>query len=219
MPPGQFISVAEETGLIEPMGEWTLLTACRQAREWQNMGLPPIKVAVNISARQLLRPAEFARKTLEIIRRAELDPGLVELEMTESLLLQNAEENIAVLNDLGRERIRIAVDDFGTGYSSLSYLKQLPIDTLKIDRSFTSNLPEDHKGVAIVQAIVAMGHSLGLRVMAEGVETHAQLHMLREMHCDEFQGFLFSKPLEPARSIELLRARAMPVQSDRRLTG
>jgi EAL domain-containing protein (putative c-di-GMP-specific phosphodiesterase class I) len=140
----------------------------------------------------------------------------VELEMTESLLLQNAEENIPVLNELGRHHIRIAVDDFGTGYSSLSYLTQLPIDTLKIDRSFTRNLPHDRDGLAIVRAIVAMGHNLGLRVTAEGVETQEQLAVLRKMRCDEFQGYLFSKPVPAPELIELLRGQTIPVRMRRK---
>ena len=201
--PERFIPVAEETGLIEPLGEWTLLTACRQARAWQLAGFPPLKIAVNISVRQLLRPAEFCRKVLGVIERAGIDPGLVELEMTESLLL-NAEENISALKELGQHQIRIAVDDFGTGHSSLSYLKQLPIDTLKIDRSFTRNLPGDREDVVIVRAIVAMAHSLGLRVTAEGVETQKQLAMLRKLRCDEYQGFLFSQPVPAAAMSELL---------------
>jgi diguanylate cyclase (GGDEF)-like protein/PAS domain S-box-containing protein len=213
--PGKFIGVAEETGLIESLGEWTLLTACQQARAWQLAGLPQIKIAVNISARQLLRPQEFCRKVMSVIELAGIDPALVELEMTESLLLQNADDNISALSELGKRHVRVAVDDFGTGYSSLSYLKQLPIDTLKIDRSFTNNLPDDHEGVVIVQAIVAMAHSLGLRVTAEGVETQEQLAMLRDMRCDEYQGFLFSKPIAAAQMTELLRAQTMPVQMKR----
>jgi diguanylate cyclase (GGDEF)-like protein/PAS domain S-box-containing protein len=210
--PGKFISVAEETGLIETLGEWTLLTACKQARAWQLAGLPAIKVAVNISARQLLRPKEFCRKVMSVIDQAGVDPALVELEMTESLLLQNADENISALSELGARQVRVAVDDFGTGYSSLSYLKQLPIDTLKIDRSFTNNLPDDREGVVIVQAIVAMAHSLGLRVTAEGVETREQLAMLRKMRCDEYQGFLFSKPIPADEMAGLLRSGTTPVR-------
>lgn len=216
LPPNRFIPVAEDTGLIDGIGEWTLREACRQVRQWQEAGLPPVKVAVNISARQLLRPREFARKVLEAIEEAGIEPSLLELEMTESLLLQNAEENISVLNELGERQIRIAVDDFGTGYSSLSYLKQLPIDTLKIDRSFTSQLPQDREGMAIVQAIVAMGHSLGLRVTAEGVETQDQLAILRRLRCNEYQGYLFSKPVPADALAELLRVPARPA---RRRTG
>ncbi len=210
--PDKFIAVAEESGLIEPLGEWTLFSACRQAREWQLAGLPPLKVAVNISARQLLRPFEFCRKVIDVIQQVGLDPALLELEMTETLLLQNADENISALNDLGKRKVRIAVDDFGTGYSSLSYIKQLPIDTLKIDRSFTRNLPDDHEGLAIVQATVAMGHKLGLRVTAEGVETREQLAALRRMRCDEYQGYLFSKPLPADQVGALLRAHREPIR-------
>ncbi len=215
--PDRFIPVAEESGLIEPLGEWILLTACTQAREWQLAGWPALKVAVNISARQLRHPFEFSRKVQEVIAQVGLDPALLELEMTETLLMQNVEENIAALSELGRRQVRIAVDDFGTGYSSLSYIKQLPVDTLKIDRSFTRNLPDDHEGLAIVQATVLMGHKLGLRITAEGVETREQLAALRRMRCDEYQGYLFSKPL-PAQQIgELLRAQpARPVSATAR---
>jgi diguanylate cyclase (GGDEF)-like protein/PAS domain S-box-containing protein len=215
--PDKFISVAEESGLIEQLGEWSLRKACLQAREWQLSGLPPLKMAVNISARQLQRPLEFCRRVLDVIQQAGLDPALVELEMTETLLLQNAEENIAALKELGERQVRIAVDDFGTGYSSLSYIKQLPIDTLKIDRSFTRNLPDDHEGLAIVQATVLMGHKLGLRITAEGVETREQLAALRRMGCDEYQGYLFSKPLPAEQISELLRAQ--PAQRRRRRAG
>jgi diguanylate cyclase (GGDEF)-like protein/PAS domain S-box-containing protein len=204
--PDKFIPVAEESGLIEPLGEWILLSACRQARAWQLAGFPALKVAVNISARQLRHPFEFSRKVQEVIEQVGLNPALLELEMTETLLMRNVEENIAALNELGSRRVRIAVDDFGTGYSSLSYIKQLPIDTLKIDRSFTRNLPDDHEGLAIVQATVLMGHKLGLRITAEGVETREQLAALRRMRCDEYQGYLFSKPLPPEQIGDLLRA-------------
>jgi len=215
--PDKFISVAEESGLIEQLGEWSLRRACLQAREWQLSKLPPLKMAINISARQLQRPFDFCRKVLDVIQRVGLDPALVELEMTETLLLQNAEENISALKELGERQVRIAVDDFGTGYSSLSYIKQLPIDTLKIDRSFTRNLPDDHEGLAIVQATVLMGHKLGLRITAEGVETREQLAALRRMGCDEYQGYLFSKPLPAEQISELLRAQ--PAQRMRRRAG
>jgi diguanylate cyclase (GGDEF)-like protein/PAS domain S-box-containing protein len=193
--PGTFIGVAEESGLIEPIGQWVLRTACQRAKAWQDAGYPPLKVAVNISARQLLRPREFARGLSRVLSATGLEPRYLELEMTESLLIQNAEENIAVLRKLGQDGMRIAVDDFGTGYSSLSYLRQLPIDTLKIDRSFVRDVESDPEDAAIIQAIVAMGHSLGLQVTAEGVETRGQLEALSRLQCDEYQGYLFSRPL------------------------
>jgi diguanylate cyclase (GGDEF)-like protein/PAS domain S-box-containing protein len=193
--PATFMDVAEESGLIEPIGQWVLRNACQRAKVWQDTGYPSIKIAVNLSARQLIKPREFSRRLSRILSSTGLDPRYLELEMTESLLLHNAEENIAVLRKLGQDGVRIAVDDFGTGYSSLSYLRQLPIDTLKIDRSFVRDLETDPEDAAIIQAVVAMAHSLGLQVTAEGVETHGQLEALAGIGCDEYQGYLFSKPL------------------------
>jgi diguanylate cyclase (GGDEF)-like protein/PAS domain S-box-containing protein len=193
--PVTFMAVAEESGLIEPIGQWVLRTACQRAKAWLDSGYPALKVAVNISARELIRPREFARGISRILSSTGLDPRSLELEMTESLLIQNAEENIAVLRRLGDEGVRIAVDDFGKGYSSLSYLRQLPIDALKIDRSFVRDIERDSEDVAIIRAIVAMAHSLGLQVTAEGVETRGQLDALARLGCDEYQGYLFSRPL------------------------
>jgi len=195
--PATFIAVAEESGLIEPIGQWVLRSACQRAKAWQEAGYPPLKIAVNISARQLNRPREFSRGLSRILSTTGLDPRYLELEMTESLLLHNADENIAMLRKLGHDGVRIAVDDFGTGYSSLAYLRQLPIDTLKIDRSFVRDLESDPEDAAIIHAIVAMAHSLGLLVTAEGVETRTQLEALARIGCDEYQGYLFSKPLPP----------------------
>jgi diguanylate cyclase (GGDEF)-like protein len=193
--PATFIAVAEESGLIETIGQWALRTACERAKAWQDAGYPPVKMAVNISPRQLLKPREFSRGITRILNATGLDPKYLELEMTESLLLHNADENIAMLRKLGKDGVRIAVDDFGTGYSSLAYLRQLPIDTLKIDRTFVRDIESDPEDVAIIQAIVAMGHSLGLQVTAEGVELLGQLHALAKLGCDEYQGYLFSRPL------------------------
>jgi EAL domain-containing protein (putative c-di-GMP-specific phosphodiesterase class I) len=150
---------------------------------------------VNISPRQLIHARDFSRGISRILNATGLDPRYLELEMTESLLVHNHEENIAVLRKLGQDGVRIAVDDFGTGYSSLSYLRQLPIDTLKIDRSFVRDVETDPDDMAIVQAIIAMGHSLRLQVTAEGVETRGQLETLAALGCDEYQGYLFSRPL------------------------
>jgi EAL domain-containing protein (putative c-di-GMP-specific phosphodiesterase class I) len=193
--PKTFIDVAEDSGLIEPIGQWVLRSACQRAKAWLDAGYPPLKVAVNISSRQLIHPKEFSGSITRILNSTGLAPRFLELEMTESLLVHNAEENIAVLRKLGQDGIRIAVDDFGTGYSSLSYLRQLPIHTLKIDRSFVRDLETDPDDEAIIEAIIAMAHSLGLRVTAEGVETRGQLEALRRMGCDEYQGYLFSKAL------------------------
>ena len=193
--PGTFMAVAEESGLIEPIGQWVLRTACERAKAWQDNGYPAVKVAVNVSPRELIRPREFARGISRVLSSTGLDPRYLELEMTEQLLVQNAEENIAVLRKLGQEGVRIAVDDFGTGYSSLSYLRQLPIDTIKIDRSFVRDVERDPEDRAIIEAIVAMAHSLGLQVTAEGVETRGQLDALARLGCDEYQGHLFSRAL------------------------
>jgi diguanylate cyclase (GGDEF)-like protein/PAS domain S-box-containing protein len=195
LPPSMFIDVAEETGLIEAIGQWVLRAACTQNRTWQNAGYPSLRVSVNISARQFNNPREFAKSTSRILSNTGLDPSHLELEMTESVLLHNADENIAVLKRLGKLGTRIAVDDFGTGYSSLSYLKQLPIHTLKIDRSFVRDLESDKDSEVIVNTIIAMGHSLKLRITAEGVENLAQLSVLKRLGCDEYQGFLFAKPM------------------------
>jgi len=195
LPPSMFIDVAEETGLIEAIGQWVLRAACTQNRTWQNAGYPSLRVAVNISARQFNQPREFAKSIGRILSNSGLEPSHLELEMTESVLLHNADENIAVLKRLGTLGTRIAVDDFGTGYSSLSYLKQLPIHTLKIDRSFVRDLESDKDSEVIVNTIIAMGHSLKLRVTAEGVEHLAQLSALKRLGCDEYQGFLFAKPM------------------------
>jgi diguanylate cyclase (GGDEF)-like protein len=193
--PATFIGVAEESGLIEPIGQWVLRTACQRAKAWQDNGYPALKVAVNISPRELIRPREFARGISRILSSTGLNPRYLELEMTERLLVQNADENIAVLRKLGQEGVRIAVDDFGTGYSSLSYLRQLPVDSIKIDRSFVRDVERDPEDRAIIQAIVAMAHSLGLQVTAECVETRGQLDALARLGCDEYQGYLFSRAL------------------------
>jgi diguanylate cyclase (GGDEF)-like protein/PAS domain S-box-containing protein len=214
--PATFIAVAEESGLIEPIGQWALRTACQRARAWQDAGYPPLKIAVNISPRQLLKPREFSRSLMRTLSATGLDPQFLELEMTESLLLHNADENIAVLRKLGKDGVRIAVDDFGTGYSSLAYLRQLPIDTLKIDRTFVRDIESDPEDAAIIHAVVAMGHSLGLQVTAEGVESMGQLQALQRLGCDEYQGYLFSKPL-PA--VEIAAKYLAPRHLDLTLPG
>ncbi len=200
--PGSFIEVAEETGLIEPIGQWVLRSACTQAQRWSEDGHPPVRVSVNISARQFNNPREFSRSVSRLLSSTSLDPDRLELEMTESVLLQNADENIAALRRLSKLGVHVAVDDFGTGYSSLSYLKQLPINTLKIDRSFVRDLEADKDSEVIVATIIAMAHSLKLRVTAEGVENLAQLSTLKRLGCDEYQGYLFSRPV-PAREFTL----------------
>ena len=202
--PDRFIPIAEESGLIVPIGEWVLRTACAQVQRWRVAGFASLRVAVNLSARQC-REGDF----YEMVRRALADSGLppeaLELEVTESLLLQKIGGNATALEQLDALGVRFAIDDFGTGYSSLSYLKRLPIDVLKIDRSFVRDIAADPNDAAIVRAIITLARSLGIEVVAEGVETAAQLHFLRANHCDAMQGYYFSKP-QPADAIaELIR--------------
>ena len=192
--PAQFIALAEETGLIIPIGTWALREACRQNRAWQEAGLLSISVAVNLSARQ------FDDNTLydtiaDVLAASDLNPTWLELEITESLVMRNAEYTIDVLERLHDMGIHLSIDDFGTGYSSLGYLKRFPVDSLKVDRSFILDAPQDTDDAAITQAIIAMSHSLGLKVVAEGVETEEQLEFLRALKCDQVQGYIFSEPL------------------------
>ncbi len=196
--PEQFIPLAEELGLIRPIGEWLLMSACKEALKWQSFGLGDLGVAVNISPRQFQQG-----DILQIIERAltesELEPRLLTIEITEGLLLANSEEVIAKLDSIRNLGVTLSVDDFGTGYSSLSYLKTLPVDVLKIDRSFISDMLENLDDATLVEAIIAMGHSMRLNVVAEGIETEAQLVYLAEHGCDSGQGYHFSPPLNPAR--------------------
>jgi diguanylate cyclase (GGDEF)-like protein len=196
IPPQRFIPVAEETGLIRRLGEWVLQTACLQCRQWQQPGLPPVRVAVNVSGHQFNQPG-FIDMVDRVLEETGLDPELLELELTESSLMAGAQESIMTLIDLKVRGMHLAIDDFGTGYSSLSYLKHFPIDRLKIDRSFVRDIVRDLDDRAIVEAIIAMAHSLGLRVLAEGVEHEDELELLRERGCDEVQGFYFAQPLPP----------------------
>ena len=196
IPPDKFIPAAEENGLIVRLGTWVLREACRQNRAWQDGGLPLLKVAVNLSARQL-RDNAFVPLVIRILEETGLDPHYLELELTESALMGDASDTVCkllLLKDLG---ISISVDDFGTGYSSLSYLKHLPIDTIKIDRSFVRDIVNDPDDAAIVDAIVAMAHSLKLKVIAEGVETREQLDFLQQRKCQQVQGYYFARPLDP----------------------
>jgi diguanylate cyclase (GGDEF)-like protein len=192
--PDMFIPIAEESSLIIPIGEWVLGEACRQIKHWREAGYPDLRVAVNISSRQLWQP-NLVDTILRIVAESGADAAGLELELTESMLMRHTEETVAMLTKLRDHGIRLAVDDFGTGYSSLAYLKSFPIHTLKIDRSFIRDISEDPNDAAITSAIIAMAHSLSLGVIAEGVETAAQLAYIRGQGCDEAQGFYFSKPL------------------------
>jgi diguanylate cyclase (GGDEF)-like protein len=198
--PSEFIPLAEETGLIVPLGKWVLYEACMQARRWHALGIADMAVAVNISGVQF-QQRDLVDTVARVLAASGLDPRHLELEITESVVMQNASEAIVMLGELHRMGVSLSIDDFGTGYSSLNYLKRFPIDKLKIDQSFIRDISAGSDDAAIVQAIIAMAHSLRLRVVAEGVEHQSQLEFLRGLGNDEYQGYLFSKPL-PARDVE-----------------
>jgi diguanylate cyclase (GGDEF)-like protein/PAS domain S-box-containing protein len=201
--PVQFIPLALETGLIVPMDEWGLRTACHQAKAWQDAGLPPLRVSVNLSSHQF-RQKKLVELVARILGDTRLDPQYLDIELTEGTIMQNAEETIRTLHELKEMGVKLSVDDFGTGYSSLSYLKRFPLDTLKIDRSFIKDISADPDDEALTRAILAMSNSLKLRVIAEGVETEEQLEFLRINGCDEFQGYLFSRPVRATEIAEML---------------
>ncbi|MFA7486994.1 MAG: bifunctional diguanylate cyclase/phosphodiesterase, partial [Lysobacteraceae bacterium] len=204
VPPSAFIPLAEETGLILPIGEWVLGEACRTLCRWREEGVMDVGVAVNVSVLQLLRgnlPGTVAR----VLAETGLPAPRLELELTESMVMANAEQTITILRDLKRVGVSIAIDDFGTGYSSLIYLKRLPIDTLKIDKEFVGDLTRDPDDEAITATIISMAHSLGLTVVAEGVETAEQLRYLHEHGCDEIQGYLLARPMRPDQCLEFLQ--------------
>lgn len=192
--PAQFIPLAEETSLIVPIGEWVLKTACKQIKHWQNIGFPSLRVAVNLSARQFNQPNLRSLVSKTLIETG-LDPEYLELELTENILLENVEVAVTRLTALKALGLQISIDDFGTGYSSLNYLQHLPFDSLKIDQCFIRNINENTKNQAIATAIIQMAHQINLKVIAEGVETEAELAFLRQHQCDDIQGYLFSRPL------------------------
>ncbi|WP_279343189.1 putative bifunctional diguanylate cyclase/phosphodiesterase [Fundidesulfovibrio terrae] len=202
--PGEFIPLAEETGLILALGDWILEEACRQTKLWLDEGLGDLKVAVNLSPRQIEQPG-LAAKVLAVLERTGLPASRLEVEVTETVFLKGFAEARKTLSSLAAAGITVALDDFGTGYSSLTYLKQLPISTLKIDKSFVDGLPQDKDDAAIVTSVVSIAANLGLAVVAEGVETMAQLEFLRSLSCcDGFQGYLYAKPLPPREFAALL---------------
>jgi len=203
--PGEFIPMAEEMGLIAPLGEWVLETACRQTKAWQTQGLPPLRVAVNLSARQF-EQKNLTERVSQILRETNLDPKCLELELTEGLILQDetaAHQAFTVWRDMG---IRIAIDDFGTGYSSLSYPKRFPFDAIKIDKSFIRDLADDRQNAAITIAIIQMAHYMNMTVIAEGVENESELAFLCAHECDEIQGYFFSPALPRAEFEALLKS-------------
>jgi EAL domain-containing protein (putative c-di-GMP-specific phosphodiesterase class I) len=201
--PFEFIGILEETGLILPVGEWVIAEVCRQLGAWSALygSVPP--VAINLSARQLGQ-AGFAGTVRAIVDAAGVDPGLLEFELTESMLMLDPEAAVRILTDLKRQGMRLSVDDFGTGYSSLAYLKRFPLDALKIDRTFVRDLPGDSDDAAITKAVISLAHSLNLKVVAEGVETAAHLDALRAYGCDEIQGYYIGRPVPAAQCEALL---------------
>ena len=212
--PSEFISVAEDSGLIVPIGSWVLREACKQARAWADAGLPPLTIAVNVSAMEFAND-DFLENAFSILQETGVSPNRLELELTESVLIKHVESAVSVLQALRSKGVRVAVDDFGTGYSSLSYLRKFPVDALKIDKSFTSRISSDGEDSIIVKAVIAMAHSLKLKVIAEGVETLNQLQFLCAHHCDEAQGYHFSPALPAAQFETMLKAGLlMPVYTN-----
>jgi diguanylate cyclase (GGDEF)-like protein len=212
VPPLAFIPLAEETGLIGPIGQWVLETACRQARAWQREfpSREPLSMSVNLSPRQFAQPGLVAQ-VAAILATTELPPASLELEITESVVMDDSESGIRILRELRALGCRLALDDFGTGYSSLSHLRLLPLDTLKIDRSFVAGFASEKTNLPIVQAVIALAHSLGIEVTAEGIETVEQLEWLRDLKCDRAQGYYFARPLPAAELVKLLDPDAAPI--------
>jgi EAL domain-containing protein (putative c-di-GMP-specific phosphodiesterase class I) len=196
VPPSMFIHVAEDSGIVIPMGKWMLREACRQVAEWQRSGFPQVPIAVNISAVQL-RDKGFASFVQEVLNETGLPANLLQLELTESILMQDESRSSPGIKELSAIGVQLALDDFGTGYSSLTYLRRFPISKLKIDRSFIRNCAEVSSDGAIVRAIINLAHSLGLRVIAEGVETEQQYRFVIDEGVDDIQGFYFSVPMSP----------------------
>jgi diguanylate cyclase (GGDEF)-like protein/PAS domain S-box-containing protein len=218
VPPDRFIRIAETCGLIVPIGEWVLRTACSQARKWQEDGLPSVRVAVNVSAVQFRRQ-EFSEQVRTVLRETGLAPQYLELELTESLLLADADVTLSVIQELKAMGLTLAIDDFGTGYSSFSYLKQFRVSRLKIDRSFIRDVAANPDDAAITAAIISMAKSLHLKVIAEGVENEAQMSFLRTHRCDEIQGYYFSKPLMVDKVADKLRSHGPEPQARAQATG
>jgi diguanylate cyclase len=196
VPPSEFIPIAEEIGLIDDIGKWVLQNACIQNKQWNEMGYPDLTIAVNLSSLQF-ENSNFLKSVIEILSNTGLEPSLLELEITEGIVMKNPEEAIILLTELKKMGVKISIDDFGTGFSSLSYLKKLPISCLKIDRSFIKDISADTEFPKITNAIISLAHSLNLKVVAEGVEEEKQLTFLKNHNCEEVQGYYFSRPLPP----------------------
>jgi EAL domain-containing protein (putative c-di-GMP-specific phosphodiesterase class I) len=206
IPPAEFIPIAEESGLIGSIGAWVVREACRQARAWQVAGLPPLRVAVNLSASQF-RQGNIVEMIGDALDQAGLEPRFLEVELTESAVMSDPEESIAILEKLSTMGVLVSVDDFGTGYSSMSYLRRFPIDKLKIDRGFISEIMSRSEDASIVRAIISLAHSLKLKVVAEGVESTEQLEFLKTLGCDQYQGFHYSRALPVSEFEALVRSK------------
>ena len=204
VPPNEFISIADECGLLDAIGEWVLFEACRQAKAWQCEGLPSLRVAINLAPSQF-RLANLVDQIRRALEASGLNPQLLEVELTETAVMSDAEESIQILEAISRMGVLVSVDDFGTGYSSMSYLRRFPIDKLKIDRCFVDQMTRRPEDASIVQAIISLAHSLHLKVIAEGVETPEQLALLAELGCDQYQGFHFSPALEPTQFLAFVK--------------
>jgi EAL domain-containing protein (putative c-di-GMP-specific phosphodiesterase class I) len=208
--PGRFIPIAEECGLIVPLGDWVLARAMQQLADWQSAGLGDLRLAVNLSARQFSGGALVARLD-QLLAQHRIDPSRLELEITETAAMRDPENTRALLRQLRARGFKLAIDDFGTGYSSLAYLKQFAIDRIKIDRAFVQDLETNQNDAVIVAATIGLAHSLGLAVVAEGVETRGQWCFLRDKRGDEAQGFLFGRPMPPSDFLDFIREPALQV--------
>jgi EAL domain-containing protein (putative c-di-GMP-specific phosphodiesterase class I) len=219
VPPSEFISLAEETGLIVPLGAWVLRHACVQAKRWEEEGLNPPRVSVNFSTRQLQIPT-LSGEVGRVLRETGLDADRLEIEITESVAMSHSEDVLTVLYALKHLGVHISMDDFGTGYSSLGMLKRLPIDTLKLDRSFLRDIETSVDDAAISRAVIVLAHGMKLTVTAEGVETESQLAFLRRHRCDHAQGFLLCRPVPPPELAEVLvRGTVAPPRPDAEIEG